>query len=364
MAWWTGEEWRRLCTAAGCDPPKSYKQQEAVVDPRAHPVLEWLDGIARCDGLASETVGVGSGLWVVGCAVWSGCQLRCVQYELLLMTPTRHCTCSHGLLASACQTSSSRVADARVRHILPLTVNPGCAIAALKTAVTSPRYAPAARMKGNQRKAAAARHSLPNTAPANKRIPQPPTTPAATNKRSTRHNAATPSSDNRQLKSRKTQHTPPPTTRQEEGKEAEGNEATDVGFTSLCAVINSLAQLRSQSSPSDRATFTSRNHSILSSLYRLSPPTLSSHHPPSAAVLSAIRSAAEQLISMAQSVQSIPSSSSLLLSQLQQLQSIQSSLAASDTYAVLLSASIAACQLLSRTPPAQVPLSRTHSSLL
>ena len=205
-------------------------------------------------------------------------------------------------------------------------------------------------MKGDKRKATAVsegRRSLPNAEPAFKRPTLPPSTPAATNKRSTRHSTTIQSLDTRQPKTHKTQHPPPSATKQEERREAEEDGAADAAFTELCSLVNSLVALHSQSSLPGHG----RHYSLLSALYRLSPPaSLSSHYPPSAAVLPAVRSAAEQLIAIARAVQTVmPASSPLLQSQLQQLQSTSLPLSASDMYALLLSASVTLCQLLGRS---------------
>lgn len=204
-------------------------------------------------------------------------------------------------------------------------------------------------MGAEKRKAPASRQSLPNAAPTNKRIPAPPTTPAATNKRSARHTTDAPSTSTRQPKTSKLHHTPRPTARNEE-KEAGEAQTTDDAFTSLCAAIDSLAALQPHSPSSDRATFTTQHQPILSSLHRLSPPaSLSSLTPPSPAALIAIQSAADQLIAIARKLQSITPSNPLLQPLLQQLHSIQLPLSSSDAYSLLLFSSITLCQLLSRS---------------
>ena len=228
-------------------------------------------------------------------------------------------------------------------------------------------------MKSDKRKATAARNSLPLAAPSSS-VTQPPTTPVAPNRRSKRHSTATPSLDTRPSKSPKTQPIPSPTSEQSERKEADAASSSDAAFTALCTLISSLATLLSEAPDLDRSAFTSHHRSILSSLYRLSPPTtLSPHHPPSAAVLPLIDSTAYQLSGIVQSLLSITPSSSLLLSRLQQLHSIrQQPLSSSDTYAVLLSSAVALSQLLSysaashssSTPSKVHPLDRSHMPLV
>ena len=207
-------------------------------------------------------------------------------------------------------------------------------------------------MKGEKRQptAATARHSLPNAEAANKRLPQPPSTPAATNKRSTRHSTTIQPLDTRQPKVRKTAQTPQLSSqRDEEHKEAEEDETSDASLSALCSLVNSLATLHSQSL-SDHDIITSRYQSLLSALHRLSPPTsLSPRHPPSSAVSTAVRSAAEELITVARALQTTIPSSPLLHSQLLQLHSALLPLPASDVYALLLSSSVTLCQLLARS---------------
>ena len=224
------------------------------------------------------------------------------------------------------------------------------------TAATDPlsrllRYSLAVfSMTGMKRKAATARHSLPDAAPSNKRLPQPPSTPAATNKRSTRTSTTTSALDTRPIKPLKTQDAPLPATRRDERKEAEEDGGIDAAFTTLCSLATSLATVQSQTSSSDRAANNNHYQSILSALHRLPPPAiLSSQQPPPAAVLPAVHSAADQFISIARSLQTVVPSSSLLQSQLQQLLSTTLPLSSADTYAILLSASVVLSQLLARS---------------
>ena len=158
-----------------------------------------------------------------------------------------------------------------------------------------------------------------------------------------------------------------PPTEQDEQREAGYNGDIEAAFSALCGTVSSLAALQSQHSAFDHSATINRSQSILSSLHRLSPPaTLSPRHPPPAAVLPAIHSAADQLVSIAQSMQTNAPTNGLLQSRLQQLQSTSLPLSSSDTYALLLSASITLCQLLalsatSHTSQVQVTHSVGHT---